>query len=166
MPADIILLNPSYVFPPFGPEDLAALKSDPIFMDLPSEEFLYPPIGMLSIGGALRRDGFSVELYDCNTRGQPIDAVAQHCAGAKVVGISLLVANLRSTYLLVQALKRQGVEVVLGGAYPTIEPEIVAKMGLRYGIAGEGEIAFTRLCRALIRGDGRSRIDAEVAGSF
>ena len=40
MSAEIILLNPSYVFPPFAPEDLKALKSDPIFMDLPSEEFL------------------------------------------------------------------------------------------------------------------------------
>ena len=155
MSAEIILLNPSYVFPPFAPEDLKALKSDPIFMDLPSEEFLYPPIGLLSIGGALKRDGFSVELYDCNTRAQPIEEVARHCAGAKVVGISLLVANLHSTWRLVKALKRVGVEVVLGGAYPTIEPQIVAKMGLRYGIAGEGEVSFPALCRALIRGQGR-----------
>ena len=59
MPADVILLNPSYVYPPFGPADLAAIKEDPLVMDLPSEEFLYPPVGLLSIGKALRADGFA-----------------------------------------------------------------------------------------------------------
>jgi radical SAM superfamily enzyme YgiQ (UPF0313 family) len=71
------------------------------------------------------------------------------------VGISLLVANLQSTYRLVQHMKGRGYEVVLGGAYPSVSPEVVAQMGLRYGIAGEGEIAFVRLCESLIHGHGK-----------
>ncbi len=153
--AEVILLNPSYVFPPFSPEARNELRNDPLFMDLPGEEFLYPPVGLLSIGGALRRAGFSTTLLDCNTFPQSVEDTARWCEGAKVVGISLLVANLRSTYLLVQAMKGRGYHVVLGGAYPSVTPEIVAQMGLQYGISGEGEESFPALCRALIHGDGR-----------
>jgi len=152
MPADVILINPCYVYPPF---DLAALKDDPHVIGLPSDEFLYPPVGLLTIGGALKRAGFAVEGIDCNTEPSTIEALAKRCEGAKVVGISLLVANLRSTYQLVQQMKGRGYEVVVGGAHPTVEPAVIAKLGLRYGIAGEGEIAFVQLCRALIRGEGR-----------
>ena len=153
--AEVVLLNPSYVWPPFTPSAVAALRDDPLMMDLPSAEFLYPPVGLLTIGGALRRAGFRVEGFDCNTRAMPAEAVAQYCEGARIVGISLLVANLRATYILVQHMKRRGYTVVLGGAYPSVEPAVVAWMGLRYGIAGEGEVAFTRLCAALLRGEGR-----------
>lgn len=153
--ADVILLNPSYVYPPFGPADLKAIKDDPLVMDLPTTEFLYPPMGLLAIGGALRRAGFTVEGIDSNAEPMSMDALARRCEGAKVVGISLLVANLRSTYQLVQHMKGRGYEVVVGGAYPSVEAEVVAKLGIRYGISGEGEVAFVDLCRALIRGEGK-----------
>lgn len=152
---DVILLNPSYIYPPFSPADLRAVKDDPLVMDLPSEEFLYPPVGLLSIAGALRRAGYTVEGIDSNTQPMSMEELARYCEGAKVVGISLLVANLRSTYQLVQHMKGRGYEVVLGGAFPSIEEEVVAKMGLRYGISGEGEVAFRKLCDALIRGEGK-----------
>lgn len=155
MPADVVLLNPSYVYPPFGPADLAAIREDPLVMDLPSEEFLYPPVGLLSIGKALRADGFTVEGIDSNTQPMTMEQLARYCEGAKVVGISLLVANLRSTYQLVQHMLGRGYDIVVGGAYPSVEAEVVAKMGLTYGISGEGEVAFTQLCRALIRGEGK-----------
>jgi radical SAM superfamily enzyme YgiQ (UPF0313 family) len=155
MKADVILLNPSYVYPPFSKATLKAIYNDPLVMDLPSMEFLYPPMGLLSIGGALRQAGFAVKGVDSNTMPMTMEQLAQYCEGAKVVGISLLVANLKSTYQLVQHMKGRGYEIVLGGAYPSVEPEIVAKMGLRYGISGEGEVSFTRLCRSLIHGDGR-----------
>ena len=128
MSADIILLNPSYIYPPFAPEDLAALRDDPLVMDLPSTEFLYPPVGLLSIGGALKRAGYTVEGIDSNTWPMTMEELARHCESAKVVGISLLVANLRSTWQLVQLMKGRGYEIVLGGAYPSVEPEIVAKI--------------------------------------
>lgn len=155
MDAEVLLLNPSYVYPPFSAADAAALQDDPHVMGLPSDEFLYPPVGLLTIGGALRRAGFSVEAIDSNTRPMSMDELARACEGAKVVGISLLVANLRSVYALVQRMKGRGYEIVLGGAHPTFDPSVVAKMGLRYGISGEGEVAFVELCRALIRGEGR-----------
>ena len=153
--ADVVLLNPSYVFPPFDAEAKSALRDDPLFMDLPGEQFLYPPMGLLSIGGALKRAGISVVCLDCNTQPMSVEDTAAWCEGAKVVGISLLVANLRSTFLLVQAMKAKGYTVVLGGAYPSVEPSIVAQMGLTYGISGEGEESFPALCRALIDGEGR-----------
>jgi anaerobic magnesium-protoporphyrin IX monomethyl ester cyclase len=152
---DVILLNPSYIYPPFAPEDIAELRNDPLVMDLPNTEFLYPPVGLLSIGGALKRAGYTVQGVDSNTWPMTMEELARHCESAKVVGISLLVANLRSTWQLVQLMKGRGYEIVLGGAYPSVEPEIVAKMGLRYGISGEGEISFTQLCDALIRNEGK-----------
>jgi len=152
---EVVLLNPCYVFPPYTPEAKQALLQDPLFMDLPSEEFLYPPVGLLSIGGALKRAGFSTVCLDCNTNPMTVEQTAAWCEGAKVVGITLLVANLRATYLLVQAMKDKGYTVVLGGAYPSVSPEIVAQMGLKYGISGEGEVSFVELCRALVRGEGK-----------
>ena len=57
MNADVVLINPSYIYPPYGPGLREALYGDALVMDLPSTEFLYPPIGLLSIAGALKRDG-------------------------------------------------------------------------------------------------------------
>ena len=147
---EVVLVNPSYYFSPVGLD----AADDPHVIGLPSDEFLYPPVGLMTIGGALKRDGFDVQIIDCNAAPGSADDIARRCEGAQVVGISLLVANLRSTLELVQAMQGRGYEVVLGGAHPTVEPQVVAKMGLRYGISGEGEIAFTELCRALIRGQG------------
>jgi radical SAM superfamily enzyme YgiQ (UPF0313 family) len=155
MAADVILINPSYIYPPFGPGVRAALMSDPLVMDLPTQEFLYPPVGLLSMAGTLRRAGFSVEGIDSNTESMTLEDLARRCEGAKVVGISLLVANLRSVYQMVHFMRGRGYEVVVGGPYPTVEPEVVTKLGLRYGITGEGEESFTALCRALIHGDGK-----------
>ncbi len=152
MPAEVILINPSYVYSPY---DRADLVEDPHFLGLPSDEFLYPPVGLLTIGGALKDAGFTVEGIDCNTEPSSMEALAKRCEGARVVGISLLVANLCSVYSLVQHMQGRGYEVVVGGAHPTVEPEVIAKLGVRYGIAGEGEISFVALCRALLHGEGR-----------
>ncbi len=155
MAADVILINPSYVYPPFNQEARDALRNDPLVTDLPSQPFLYPPAGLLSIGGALKRAGFSVEGIDSNATPMTMDELAKRCEGAKVVGIQLLVANARSVYQLVKHMKGRGYEIVLGGPYPSVEPSVVAKMGLRYGLSGEGEIAFTQLCDALVNGRGK-----------
>ncbi len=159
MNRDVVLINPSYMYPSADrklvgePDD--GIYSDALVMDLPSMEFLYPPVGLLSLAGALKRDGFTVEGIDSNTRKDSMMELARQCEGAKVVGITLLVANLRSVYQIVKYMKGRGYEVVVGGAYPSITPEVVAQLGLKYGISGEGEVAFTRLCRALIRGEGK-----------
>ena len=145
MAADVVLINPSYIYPPFGPGIRSALMSDPLVMDLPTQEFLYPPVGLLSMAGTLRRAGFSVEGIDSNTESMTLEELARRCEGAKVVGISLLVANLRSVYQMVHFMRGRGYEVVVGGPFPTVEPEVVAKLGLRYGITGEGEESFTAL---------------------
>ncbi len=155
MTAEVILLNPSYIYPPFGPGLKGALYLDPLVMDLATTEFLYPPIGLLTIGGALKRAGYRVQGIDSNTERLTMEELAEKCEGAKVVGICLLSANLRSVYRLCQLMQGRGYEVVVGGAYPSIDPQVVAKLGLRYGITGEGEVAFTRLCDALIRGEGK-----------
>ncbi|MDP6935350.1 MAG: hypothetical protein QGG40_20690, partial [Myxococcota bacterium] len=68
MTADVILVNPSYVYAPIGEQQRHALRDDPLVMDLPGDEFLYPPVGLLTIGGALRRAGFEVKGIDSNTQ--------------------------------------------------------------------------------------------------
>jgi radical SAM superfamily enzyme YgiQ (UPF0313 family) len=155
MPSEIILVNPSYAFPPFTEADRRAIRDDPFMMDLPSDPFLYPPMGLLSMANVLRQNGFAVDGIDCNATRMTMEQLARRCEGAKVVGIQLLVANTRSVYQLVKHMKGRGYEIVIGGPWPSVEPEVVAKMGLKYGISGEGEISFTRLCDALIRGNGK-----------
>jgi anaerobic magnesium-protoporphyrin IX monomethyl ester cyclase len=151
--AEVILLNPSYVYPPLPPAEV--LKNDPMVMDLPSLEFMYPPIGLICMATALKRANYNVEALDSNVRGETMEELAKRCEGARVVGISLLVANLRSVAQLVELMKGRGYEIVVGGPHPSVDPEVVAKLGLRYGISGEGEVAFTKLCDALIRGEGK-----------
>lgn len=150
MAADVVLINPPYVFPPLDAEARRLIADDPLVTDLPSQPFLYPPAGLLSIGGALIRAGFSAEGIDCNATPMTMEELAKRCEGAKVVGIQLLVANVRSVYQLVKVMKGRGYEVVVGGPYPSVHPEVVAKLGLRYGISGEGERSFPALCEALI----------------
>ena len=120
MKSDIVLINPSYIYPSDDRNSTGDLGdgiySDALVMDLPSLEFLYPPVGLLSIAGALKRDGFTVEGIDSNTRKDSMAKLAKQCEGAKVVGITLLVANLRSVYQLVKYIKGRGYEVVVGGA--------------------------------------------------
>ena len=129
MKADVILLNPSYVYPPFSKATLKAIYDDPLVMDLPSMEFLYPPMGLLSIGGALRKAGFSVKGVDSNTMPMTMEQLARYCEGAKVVGISLLVANLRSTYQLVQHMRGRGYEIVLGGGFRLRSVVVIGRGG-------------------------------------
>ncbi len=155
MAADVILINPMYLFPPYGPAEVEGLRVDPLMTDLPSQPFLYPPAGLLSIAGALTRAGFRTEGIDCNATPMTMEELARRCDGAKVVGIQLLVANARSVFQLVKHMQGRGYEVVIGGPYPSVQPNVVAKMGLRYGISGEGEIAFVELCDALINKRGR-----------
>ncbi|MBM4365693.1 MAG: B12-binding domain-containing radical SAM protein [Deltaproteobacteria bacterium] len=154
MAADVVLINPPYVFPPVDGATLRMLADDPLVADLASQPFLYPPAGLLSIGGALQRAGFNAEGIDCNTTPMSMEQLAKRCEGAKVVGIQLLVANARSVYQLVKVMQGRGYEIVVGGPYPSVHPEIVAKLGLRYGISGEGERAFPQLCNAIVNGVG------------
>src|SRR5687768_16891914 len=104
MAADVVLVNPPYVFPPVSEDDRRALADDPLVTDLPSQPFLYPPAGLLSIGGALKRAGFRVEGIDCNATPMTMEELARRCEGAKVVGIQLLVANVRSVYQLARVM--------------------------------------------------------------
>lgn len=155
MAADVVLINPPYVFPPIDAFARSLIAGDPLVADLPSQPFLYPPAGLLSIGGALKRAGFRAEGIDCNATPMTMLELANRCNGAKVVGIQLLVANVRSVYQLVKVMQGHGYEVVVGGPYPSVHPEIVAKLGLRYGISGEGEVSFVQLCDALVNGKGK-----------
>ncbi|GEM_PF-1969920 len=155
MPADVVLVNPSYVYPPMSAVETERLRDDPLWMDLPSAEFLYPPMGLLYVADALVQAGFSVELIDSNLTPSSLDALARRCEGAKVVGISLLVANLRSTYQMVRHMKGRGFEIVVGGAYPSVTPEVVEQLGIRYGISGEGEVPFVDLVRSIVHGEGK-----------
>ena len=155
MAADVVLINPPYVFPPIDDFARALIAGDPLVADLPSQPFLYPPAGLLAIGGALKRAGFRVEGIDCNATPMTMLELANRCVGAKVVGIQLLVANVRSVYQLVRVMQGRGYEVVVGGPYPSVHPEVVAKLGLRYGITGEGEVAFRQLCDALVHNNGK-----------
>ena len=75
MNADVVLINPSYIYPPYGPGLREALYGDALVMDLPSMEFLYPPIGLLSIAGSLKRAGFSVVGVDSNTEKESMEAL-------------------------------------------------------------------------------------------
>ncbi len=116
----------------------------------------YMPLGLGYLAAALIGNGFSTKILDSDVAGLNVIEVADHILSTspRILGLSVMSTTLRECHLLASTLCSKGFpgEIVVGGPHITALPETVSEMGLSYGIVGEGEKSFPKLCRALIQG--------------
>lgn len=118
----------------------------------------YPPLGLCSIGAALRRCGFSVRVVDCRIEGvaeKDLPALAARERPA-IIGLTVTTPTLRACRRIFKSLREAGFggALVAGGPHVSSDPEIIRVIGADFGIAGDGEPGMLALARALIRGEG------------
>lgn len=102
----------------------------------------YLPLGLGFIAGVLKRVGVTVKIIDCYLDKFSADEVVGLCKGEDpiFVGISVNIASAVSACELSRVLKKNGMNVVIGGPQVTVFPEkIMRESGADVGIIGEGE---------------------------
>ncbi|MBI4797291.1 MAG: B12-binding domain-containing radical SAM protein [Desulfarculus sp.] len=115
-----------------------------------------PPLGLLFVGGALKKAGFAVQVYHW-TRDEALAKLPEVIAFQPfLVGFSIITGDPLSLVLdcagrLSAALP--GVRVMLGGVHATVEPaQCLAEPAIDYVVLGEGEVTAVELARALDQG--------------
>ncbi len=111
-------------------------------------------IGVESIAAVLRKNGFSVDLYNQSlqnlSNGKLLRALKNE--GYNLIGFSTISSNAQATLALVKALPRQ-IHKCLGGYAATFFPEeLLKEKGVDSVIRGEGEIPFLELALAIKNG--------------
>jgi radical SAM superfamily enzyme YgiQ (UPF0313 family) len=125
-----------------------------------SEKIL--PIGILSVGSALKKYGFAVELLNINEK--EIDQAVQYISAQNPdsVGISVMTGvQTRHSALLSQKLKEMNKDLPIfwGGIHPSLLSEQCLREDyIDYVIIGEGEETGVEFYQALIGGRDFSKI--------
>lgn len=121
---------------------------------------LHPPLGLAYLASSLEREGFSVQIIDANCPPElPGSLLLREIERIRpaIVGMTLFTPDLGTFGAVLpglKTLKAQGAyeHLVLGGHHPSYHPEIIEEIGAEWGVMWDGEIAFTQLCTALLRG--------------
>ncbi len=108
----------------------------------------YPPLGLLYLSAYLRREGFTVEIFD-STFGSREQLYAQLAAGPGVLGIYSNLMTRANVVAIAQEAHRQGWTVVLGGPESANYPDQYLQYGADVIVIGEGEATLAELLPAL-----------------
>ncbi|MDD5112147.1 MAG: radical SAM protein [Candidatus Altiarchaeota archaeon] len=117
----------------------------------------YSPLGLPYVASVLENCGYSVRIVDADMERLDVGSVASVVAAERprLVGITVLTHALPGVLSLVESLRRLGItNVVVGGPHITADPQMVADLGLRYGIRGEAEYGFVKLAKYVLDGIG------------
>ena len=109
----------------------------------------YPPLGLLYISAYLRRNGFSVDLFDTTfARREDLVEKLQAEPGG-VIGLYTNLMTRRPVLDLISAAKQHGWTVVLGGPESANYPDEYLRRGADVVVMGEGEATLSELLPAL-----------------
>lgn len=125
----------------------------------PGGHYRVPPLGLLYLAGALRREGHEVFLHDPAVEPGGIDAFVGRARRLQpgLVGVSAHSADWDAALGFLSAL-RDAVPSsvrVAGGAHVSAAPDAVSRSAgiVQFGVAGEGEGPLADLAAALWRGE-------------
>lgn len=113
----------------------------------------YPPLGLLHLSSYLKREGFDVEIADSTFSSRPAFEQRLEQARPPVVG---LYANLMTRVQVlrsIQAARRIGARVVVGGPEPANYADEYLQHGADVIVCGEGESTMAELLPRLLEGD-------------
>jgi anaerobic magnesium-protoporphyrin IX monomethyl ester cyclase len=116
------------------------------------------PVGVASLAAVLKRRGYEVRVVDCWAYPDRYQNLGSLVAETEpdVVGVSSLSTQYYYAKRGVPAIKKAvGVPVILGGAGPTLSPELFLKNSQAdYCVIGEGEITLLELLENLNNPEG------------
>ena len=127
-----------------------------------------PPIGLSYLASAMRRAQHKCEIFDLTFQPEFEDALKKRILETKVDVIGLSLRNVDNTAYpksvsyfehfkqIVRICRETAPEtpIVVGGpAFSLFPEEFIEKLGVDYGIAGEGEIALLELLEKLANGE-------------
>lgn len=123
------------------------------------EEHL-PPLGLLSVGGALLDEGHAVELLDADLENLPFGEIVRRAARARPEAILVGHSGSTSGHPVVAGVTRElrealpGIPIVYGGVFPTYHwrEVLLAEPQVDFVVRGEGERTAALLLAALARG--------------
>lgn len=116
---------------------------------------MFPPLGILYVGAALREAGHRVQILD----GDPLletdlaDRVADF--SPELIGLSFLTMTISRARALTEQLRERlpGVSLMLGGPHVTAEPErSLVDFGADVIVTGEGEVTAVEVAARLAAG--------------
>ncbi len=122
----------------------------------------YPPLGLLYLSAFLKAKGFAVTVLDTTflTREAAFSRIEQ--LQPKVVGVYGNLMTRANVLQMIQACKRSGATVVLGGPEPSNYADEYLRFGADVIVVGEGEDTLAELLPKLL--DGKSEALADVQG--
>ncbi len=113
-----------------------------------------PPLGLLTIGAVLEREGIPIEIVPANVLGLDWKDIERKIRTEKpdIVGVTITTENRFQSFALVRLAKRAhpGVLTVLGGPHASMAAEdcLAHIPELDVVVRGEGEFAMLDVCRA------------------
>jgi len=124
----------------------------------------YPPLGLLSLSGYLKREGFSVELFDStfSSRGALRERLER---GRGVLGLYTNLMTRPPVLAITAEAKARGWTVVLGGPESANYPAEYLAAGADVVVLGEGEETLRELLPALA-GRGAHRLQGLAGVAF
>lgn len=117
---------------------------------------MWPPLGIITLGGILRAAGHDVTCHDLSFDPGPERMIAELSRRRpEVVGVSCLTDFFPVAMKIVRAAKELGAVTIMGGPHPTIAPEdtLCRIPELDYAVMGEAELTLPRLLDAIAKGD-------------
>ncbi len=110
-------------------------------------ELLFPPLGIATLAGQLRRLGIETRLFDCtfgSIEGLRADLAAYR---PQIVGISSMASLSRNTFAVAELVRATLPEslLVAGGPLPTVYPK---RFATHFDVVfrGEADLSFPRFC--------------------
>lgn len=140
--ADVVLINPPISFQRKGTL---------------GDETWCPPLGLMYLAAVLEREEVDVKIVDVKAEGldfsHVIDIIGRE--NPKIIGLSSLTSNIRSTLQLAMRIKQEfvGAHVCLGGHHVSADPFFVDRFPyFDFAILGEGEKIFLRCVKDILNG--------------
>lgn len=113
-----------------------------------------PPLGLLYVGAALQKAGYSVQLLDC-TFLSGIEEAKEILRSwrPRLVGIYTMITMARYGIALGKEARKLGVPVVFGGPDASLDPGKYLRKGAgNFVVIGEGEVSAAELVSCLFQG--------------
>jgi len=113
-----------------------------------------PPLGLLYVGAALERAGYSVKVLDCTFLSGVEEAKeALRRLSPRLVGIYSMITFARHAIAMAREARGLGVPVVFGGPDPSLDPgKYLGRRAGDFVVIGEGEVTAVELVNCLLNG--------------
>ena len=127
------------------------------------------PIGLCYITAVLKKDGFSVRAINNSDAAYSISSLLDiiEAENVKILGVSTLLATIPSTVKLAKAVKDRfsdRIHVLMGNAYPSIDPEIIKRYPFfDAAVVGEAEGFVSEHCQSVLSG---KKVTGIVTGNY